>query len=244
MEIHKCLGMFFKKQKNWFYIIVPCLLFLIFLFTYIIFGDPDNPISPFTRIFYASHSLHCVTNDVKTHNYNLISFLSSSKRISGEDRISQARTIYIGIVAVFLSLFFTKRIKKKFQMLVFLFSLINLMYLLDVHLKDLYWRQNLSYKMTISQMEDLTNSCKIETIWYEVKTDGLNAQLVTAGSRWNRISRKIHWTLRPDGEQIIYFIIPWFALYFLLIFELFLNYKNLQELRKQIWHQLKNYFCE
>jgi hypothetical protein len=224
---------FLKNGKNWITVIFPFLLFIVLIIMHFFSNDPQNPVSPFTRIFYASHTLNKEIVDIKTHNYNLINFITNSRTKSGEDHIGQSRTIYLGIIAVFLSLLFASNSTNKLPMLLGLLSLITLMYALDVHLKDIYWKRELSYKTTITHVEDLINSGKIDSIWYKVNTESLNAQLDVAGRWGNRTLRKFYRAIKPDGEQIWYFILPWFILYILTVNKIFLKFKTLKGIRRR-----------
>jgi hypothetical protein len=175
-------------------------------------------------------SLSKPANDVKTHNYALISFLSERKVPLGEDGLRQARTIYIGIVAVILSLILSSnKQRKKLPIYLILLFLIPLMYALDVHLKDLYHRQNFCEGIAVKNMVILINKDSINTTWYSLDFENVNTYWKAGAEKPKRWLRKFLKIFRPDGEQWVYFLIPWIVLYIFTAIELVKSTKKRPE---------------
>ena len=207
-----------KPLKNFRYfrfIILPAFLVITFIY-FLHKGEPEPLFKSDTKILIAVDSFSIPANDVKTHNYNLINLLKD-RGAPDENGLRQVRTNYFLIVAGILSLILSSKIIKmnRLPMFLILLSLITLMYALDVHLKDLYNRQNSCYTIYGNNIIDLINKDSINTTWYNLDLDSLHIKWKNAANKTTRWKRKSKMAFDPDGEQIIYFIIPWILVYIL-----------------------------
>jgi hypothetical protein len=223
MKFLKCFRNFFKKDKNWYYIIAPSFLAIICLLIHFSL-EPEKQIKDNTIVLIPVDSLSKAVNDVKTHNYNLISMLNERKKPE-EDNLGQLRTNYFLIIAVILSLILSSNSekRKRLPMFVILLSIIALMYSLDIQLQDQNNRNSRYYGTILGNVEKVINSDSVNTFWYKFDTDNMRTQLVKSAKFSVRMKRKFLKVFHPDGEQIVYFVIPWIFVYYFSVFEFYRN---------------------
>ncbi len=162
--------------------------------------------------------------DIRTHNAYLISMLQErySSSINYQSRtetsISQARSIYFGILVVILTLMFRSEENKtyKFRVSLVLLGIIIMIYSLEIHLKDMQERQISCNTLTGKVYEKLVSSNDINCNWYEFNCNKRDS--CWEGACYNKHLRKLKKAFHPDAEQRIYYIIPWLILSYLAIY--------------------------
>jgi len=189
---------------------------------------PERPIDTKVRIIKAIDSLSNTleSTEILNHNELLISVLNQQEASAYTydviyiDSLNQARTIYIIILAAILS-FLSVKFNRKALVVLSIFILI--MYLVEVHIQDLFDRQVDCRTIISRTQEDMVNSNSLDSIWYSLDyTEFLNQQFLASDTR---LKRKIWKSFNPNYEQIAFYIIPWFAIY---IFLIRLEYKEKQ----------------
>ena len=197
------------------------LLFLIVIpvITPIYFNCQETPrpiIDSLTTILSDSPT----SSSAKTlaHNSLIISTLQERESTSDhltashEDSLRQARNIYFGILAVLITLVFSKETENKFAICGGLLTFIVLMYLVDVHLIDMLKRESANAQLTHNAVETTVNSKLLDKTWYSLDYRSAVYQLNKAGEPCTRWYRKLWLASRPHFDQIAYYTIPWFLM--------------------------------
>jgi hypothetical protein len=143
-----------------------------------------------------------------------------SEYTSHESGLTQTRSIYFGILAILLSFVISKDSKNKISILSTLLGLTIIMYLLDVHMKDLMKREYDSTQLGTNEIHNLLNKNPNDSTWYILSFDNYDKTLGMA-SKWpERWYRKFVSACYPDGVQIVYFYIPFILFYIVLVYEI------------------------
>jgi hypothetical protein len=178
---------------------------------------PDPPIDPKSMFLLVRvDSLSKLSNNPSSQRSNLINVLQQRIAIDGnglatKDNIKmQIRLFYAAILAGLASLLFIPKHDREHSVEFVLLILISLMYLLEVHLDDLYKRQVAVYYMKIIAADSLINLPPSDTNWYCLKTGDQNSVFKMAET--NRWSRKLLSACQPDMEQLMFYLVPWFGI--------------------------------
>jgi hypothetical protein len=238
----------FKSAKR-HKILFSIILLILLSFCAFLIPRPLNP--PFnincTSILIPKDSIKFTTEEIKNHNLVLINVLEDrlnllKSLVSSFDNIRwQTRAVYFGIFAIIvMTLSLKKQSKKKFLCRILLFIIV-LMYLLDVHLEDLYNRQNIGPQVIGRTVEELVNfnykkpsaqnltyftkeqkgNFKLnDNTWYDYNPDALNDSINRMSEGNIRIIRKIKLACKWDLVRFTYFIVPCLILFFIGIFNL------------------------
>jgi len=240
MKLIKWSYKFIKRYDISIYFPLPIML--LGFFTHLILKPPDlltdlqsiNILIPYDSFKFS-------TDEIKNHNLALINMfqqrlsMEKSSLSSAENIRWQARTVWLGIFAIIMTLAFKQQSNKKFQYIILLI-IITLMYLLDVHLEDLYNRQNIRPQIigrTIEELVDFKykkrinsttnkekNNCSLnDSTWYDYNSIALAFKLNDASKSCARFNRKLHLAYKWDLVRLTYYIVPWLILYILLIFD-------------------------
>jgi hypothetical protein len=166
-------------------------------------------------------------NDYIEHNKIMLSVLQnremslSSELTAKNNVIWQMRAIYFAILAGLLTLLLTKGSNNKWLYLIILI-LIIINYLFDVHLEDQYNRKKVEFGLTKGSTDVLLSSMTYEKKWYDLSYTKFQEKLTEGFSakynceRWRR-KFVAACQLLKNIERIVYYIIPFFGVYLLLL---------------------------
>jgi len=216
-------------QKSYFYYyVIPSIVLIIFILV-IIFTSPTQM---YNEISLWQNKISTLKKDtVLTVSFerayaqrqNILSVLQNRESIGGsqysshENELTQSRTIYFGILAVLMSIIFSKDLNNKTSIIVILLGLIIIMYLLDVHTEDLMKRELDANYLTISEVHYLLNRQPCDSTWYSISTYDFAIQLGKASIRPDRWVRKIIQAFNPSGVQFVYYFVPFILFYLFLV---------------------------
>lgn len=166
-------------------------------------------------------SLDVERHNTIEHNSKLLNLLQ--KRMQNQqDGItakigfqSEARNFYtVILIGIFSIIFSNQKEKKNLQRnMIFLgFAFILIMYLMDIHYKDMIERNVFTINMHRLNIETLVNSYPNNDSWYQLDFSELKEVMDTV--HFERIQRKITKVFQPDLAQIVFFIIPLIVMYF------------------------------
>jgi hypothetical protein len=141
--------------------------------------------------------------------------------ISLENSLMQLRNIYAAILVGFLAILFydeksdKNENNKKKDRFVFIFLItIGSIYFLDLHYEDWISRQYYSKDITVTAVDSLINLNPMDNTWYIVNYKKFHTQMNTMKA-YSRIYRKyIYNASAPSIFQFVFYIIPWFVIYY------------------------------
>ncbi len=220
-------------------LIISLIGFIIFIFsTYLYFtaANPKNSdvICTDIRVFQPLDSLSTkfTSDQIFDHNSRVISTLQEREsttynlRMSRESNIKQARTIYIAILVVLLTLLFNKKkedVGLNFKFILLTFAIL-VFYLVEVHSEDLLQRQDNCTQIISRSTEEIVNSTRLNSTWFELNYSNYLTQIyeATEGSFYRKLMKATH----PDIEQIGIYAFP----YLLIIISFIIS--SFRQLRK------------
>jgi hypothetical protein len=220
------MGSFIKFIFTWIKYLFTWKGFWILLFVlgiFFFFGHFfSEPFEKNITILFADSTLEVSQKNLSAHNANLISTLREresmyiSSIVSQVSAIMQNRVIYIALIGVILTLFFSKYEKKNNSFIyIILLVLFILFYGLDVHQEDLLTRREKTKEITSNTLDYLVNLKPTDTSWYYIDYTKRNSMFFEKNSEFcTRIPRKIRSAYHPNVVQWIYYILPWFSIYF------------------------------
>jgi hypothetical protein len=205
------------------------IVFLILLVAFCSLSSNLNPPeainSDSTKILFPANT-SCFKKGLDSSNRTILINLLQGREATSNNSIAssesvkmQSRMFYCVILAGLVSLLFTRKEKEK-KLLAFnekkllafiLLVMIPLMYVIDVHQKDLIRRNMSVTKITSKAVNQLVNSCT-DTIYYVLKDD-LTTEYKNATERCERWGRKVCTAFTPDLLQIVYYFLPWLAIF-------------------------------
>ena len=213
----------------------PLFLFLIFpLFVIVIFllgyhyTSPDElydeiSVSKKISIIQSDTLIKVSLEKAMIQRQTFLSILQSrestkhSEYSTHESNLTQTRSIYFGILAILLSIAFSKDSMNKISTPSALLGLIIIMYLLDVHMVDLMNRENDTVQLGTNEVHRLLNMNPDDSTWYYLSFDCYDKMLGMASKKPERWLRKFALACHPDGAQFVYFCIPCVLFYYVLV---------------------------
>ncbi len=207
-----------SSKKGWWWI--PVGLIAIMLINRISNPVPDelpvnHPHSMIDTLPVSSPQ----TTDILTHNSTLITKIEGDRAFDAaqistrETTKTQMRVFYLGVLAGLSSLLLRKNIAFKRRVEVALLILIAAVYALEVHLDDNFARSQLYLVNRGVAIDSLVNFYPHDTHWYISSQDSFATQVQNAGQATTRWLRKAKRFLKPDMEQIVFFVFPWSVIY-------------------------------
>jgi hypothetical protein len=170
----------------------------------------DPPIDRKTEIL---EILNTSNKNSEVHNSTLISILTKyvaidANQIMKQNRIIiQVRLFYAAILAGLVSYLYSNQ---RPLIALFILLLILIMYLQEVHLKDLINRSEICYFIKCSAAEQLISLKPKNKEWYTLNYESLHEQQKKASNhRWRR---KFFTACNPSIEQTIFYCIPWLGI--------------------------------
>ncbi len=125
----------------------------------------------------------------------------------------QGHMLYAAILAVLMSLLFSNDPQKESRVQLVLFFLIPLMYLLDVHLRDELQREYDCVQIKSDAIDLLVNRSSNSIRWYSFTGSAYYNELQKARDPDNVHLRKLEEAVHPEVQQIMYYVLPWLAVY-------------------------------
>ncbi|MCG6959808.1 hypothetical protein LJE82_07960 [bacterium BMS3Abin03] len=154
------------------------------------------------------------------HNKLIISTLQEREAtangllVSRESNIKQARTIYIAILAVLLTLLFSnKKENGRTNIQLVLIIIIILSYLIEVHSIDFLERENDCTNIISKSTEKIVNSNMLDAVWIKLDYQKYDREVEKASD--GSFCRKLNSAVHPDIEQIGIYIVPFLFIYIL-----------------------------
>ena len=204
-------------MKPFLWFIIALLLFTISIVT--LLEKPKEPIDIEIIVYEPVDSLSksLTSSIILNHNKLLINYLQTrgatcaNLSASRESNLRQTRTIYFVLIAVLLTLIFNKKKNKSFVL--FILILIVGMYAVEVHVQDLFVRSSRHCSIVNRSVQHLVNSSSIDSIWYRLNFTEYLDQEEIATDLLNRYLRKFWSVYDPDGEQLVFYVGPFFLIY-------------------------------
>ena len=125
----------------------------------------------------------------------------------------QIRLFYVAILAGLSTLLFHNNLMSRKKIRIVLLTLIILIYFLEVHKNDLYKRQLAVYHIKDAAIHSLAHLDPTDSTWYSIEYDSVRAKWNNACDKNNARIRKLIASTRPNPEQIIFYVIPFGALF-------------------------------
>lgn len=162
-------------------------------------------------------SLDLIIGDVIEQNNRVLSVLfewfsaDNSYLVSKESIINQVRMFYAGFLAALISLLITiKEKENKIYIWLLLIFLIPIMYFLEIHQNDLLERSETSAKIKKNAIEILANNT---SQYYKLDSCPYIKEL--RKMEYESKIRKLKKIINPSFELMIFYIVPFFIIYFL-----------------------------
>ncbi|MCX6163348.1 MAG: hypothetical protein NTU73_00545 [Ignavibacteriae bacterium] len=199
-----------------FDIIVFLILLVAFCSVSFNLNPPEAINSDSTKILFPADT-SCFKKVLASPNHTILINLLQERETTSNNSIAssesvkmQSRMFYCAILAGLVSLLLTRKEKEKKLLAFILLVMIPLMYVIDVHQKDLIRRNMSVTKITSKAVNQLVNSYT-DTIY--VLKDDLTAEYEKATERCERWGRKAYTASTPDLLQIVYYFLPWLAIF-------------------------------
>jgi hypothetical protein len=194
--------------------ILNVLIWLVLITSFILFFvtvKPKSPIDKEIRVVKLINPNAVPSNQILDHNNKIISTLLQRESIAfdilitKEGFIKQARTIYVAIITLLLSLMFSKQLEnvKKYIELI-LILLIGMMYLVETHSIDLLERQETCVEIISRSTEKVVNTQSLDSVLYFLDYEKYISEIKAASN--GRHIRKYLRACHPDLDQTIYII--------------------------------------
>lgn len=228
----------FEFLKTNFIFVIGGLVLLLAIWSLFCQSKPPPAINEGTAILFPADSSRLQKENALSNNTILINLLQEREAIDANSIESkkslnmQSLMFYCAIMAGLMSLLFTRKGKEsKILTSVFLFFIIALLYLVDVHQQDLIQRNESPRKIT-SEAVDLLVIPYNDTV-YKLSYDSMNAQYDSAANPGRRWFRKLYAVYHPNLPQIVYYIIPW-LLIFIYIIHLRFSGRSCKSLKRKV----------
>lgn len=185
-------------------------------------ASSTQPIDEHTQLLVADTSIGLRGRAVTEHNSALLNLLQEREAADKnqlamkEGILWQARMFYSVILVGLASLLFTLRSEKQDSagwVSFILLALIIFTSSVEVQLEDLRKRQESFYHITVNAIDSLVDVKSIDETWYKLDYQDYYKQLPKPSEQPSRYYRKLQEAVHPDVVQIIYYFVPWLAVY-------------------------------
>jgi hypothetical protein len=218
---------FKNRAFNWLwskriYIIHFTFFILCILIFRELLGPSEEIIRLDTPILFPDSTIHIHASDILVHNSAIRTMLHEnmamdvSSMTARENVKMQTRNFYVVILVAFLSFLLGKRnsqYKQKYVEIILLFF-ITAIYTLEIINKDIDNYTNASFYIKGSAVQKLLNSNIDDTTWFNVSPKSLNSKWDEADQIPKRWFRKLQTAFYPSGDQILFYVAPFFVIYF------------------------------
>ena len=187
-----------------------------------LFFQPHQPMDSDIDIFKRVDSVKVSLAKVSSHNEDFLTLLeqreasSRSQYSSHENVLAQARTIYVAILSILISLIFGREPTNKILICWILLCLISVMYLLDIHTCDLMERETYTNQLISKTINKRLNANPLDSTWFAVADSAYQEQLAKASLWPDRWYRKFVEAFHPSLVQLSYYLIPFLFLHYYL----------------------------
>jgi hypothetical protein len=203
--------------KNWVWTdtLLIGIALIMAVFPYCSFEEHPFPES--LPVLSADTCFSASSTHVELRNGRLLDILhnrlagTATLRAARDDSRMQARIFYSAILAALASLLLGN--KKTIPVALVTFSIIALMYFLDVHISDVNRRADSPDAAFSQAINILANATPQDSTWYTYNPEAIDAWLREQEA--TSVLRKIRTACRPDLEQRLYYFFPGIALYFI-----------------------------